>query len=121
MRPLIKTFSVDSYEFFRVHFGIVSVLLPDEFALTPTEINIMSSFMDCSQSGLVTTGTRKLVRGRLKLSESNLSNHLKRLKEKKYIIEEAGDLRVNPKVVPSSLDRQEYKIAVHVNQGADQA
>jgi hypothetical protein len=69
--------------------------------ITDKEVAILSMVVELNNDGIFTKGVRGKIQRSLGLSAAALSNHLGRMKEKNLLIED-GDLRVNPKFIPSS-------------------
>ena len=99
-----KTLSLSRSDYYRKHLGIINAILPEH--LTPREIEILAEFMSLNGSiahDRFGTTARKLVMGNLNLTLPGLSNHLKNLKDKKFI----RDDRILPILFPD-LQEQGY-------------
>lgn len=91
-----------------------AVARSDKSPITPTEVSILSIIAAHNRQALLTKGVRGKIQRALNLSPAALSNHLRRMKDKKLLIEEAGDLRTNPRIVPSGSDV--FKVTLHETQ-----
>lgn len=97
------------------HWEIMALLLKQKgINLTPKERSILTAITKTSVLGLLTKGVRGKVRRILSLAPAAFSNHTGRLKEKGLLIEEAGDLRVHPKILPTFPN--EFKIKLHARE-----
>lgn len=97
------------------HWEIMALILKQKgINLTPTERKILAAITKSNPLGLLTKGVRGKVRRVLSLNPAAFSNHSSRLKEKGILVEEAGDLRVHPKILPSF--PSEFKIKLHARQ-----
>jgi len=97
------------------HWEIMALLLKQKGVnLTAKERSILAAITKISPLGLLTKGVRGRVRRLLSLNPAAFSNHTGRLKEKGLLIEEASDLRVHPKILPSF--PSEFKIKLHARE-----
>ena len=99
MKVISKSISLDSYNYYKKHLYIINPLLPIQ--LTDKEIEVLASFMsltgDLSKDPFSTTG-RKIVMERLSLSAGGLSNYLRQLKEKGFLV----DNKIIPILIPEN-------------------
>lgn len=74
----------DSLAYYKTHLDLVNILLPKK--LTNKEVEILSHFMNERMDVHAFGATsKKIVREKLNLSDSNLSNHLRRIAPKGII------------------------------------
>lgn len=69
--------------------------------ITGTEVNILAHIASANKQGLLTKGIRRQLQQMLNLSPAALSNHLKRMRDKKLLVEVAGDLQINHIILPT--------------------
>ena len=117
-----KNFLLPSLEYYRMHFRLLSVILPA--SLTKTEIEVMaiahtlpSNLID---PYLINTVTRRMIMEKLSLSDASLSNHLSSLINKKYLLrdEATQQIVINPVAKPLP-NQQGYLIKMSINAGPD--
>lgn len=106
MKGLIR-YSIElesGLEYYKVHLTIINSMLPVQ--LTPTEIEVLATFLSVpegiKQNYIFNTGSRAYVKAKLNISASGLSNYLKPLINKGFIIKDKDTklLSVNSLVVP---------------------
>lgn len=109
MNEIVKQLKLEKLEYFETHLSIVNCFLP--IKLTPMEIKVLSSFM--SLNGDIAkdrfgTSAKKLVRTHLgNMSPASMSNYIKDLKEKGFLLEEGNTLSILPILFPKG-DEQLY-------------
>ncbi len=82
-----KTMSLSRLEYFSTHLRIINPLLP--VTLTPKEIELLANFM--SLDGIIAsdrfgTTAKKIIKERMKIKAAGISNYMKSLKNKGFII-----------------------------------
>lgn len=83
------------------HFEIVGLVVKQRgITITPKEKKILAAIAESNDLGLLTSGVRNKIRRQHGFSPAAFSNHTARLREKGLLIEEAGDLRIHPKILP---------------------
>lgn len=111
MKKVSKTISLDSSNYYRVHLELINPILP--VRLSDRELLVLSCMMgvgDCfSKEG------RKKVREKMGLSFGSLTNYIRQLKDKGFILGEDGDYRINGLIVPNG-DSQEYYFKIVRNE-----
>jgi DNA-binding MarR family transcriptional regulator len=100
-----KIISAQRQEICRTYYELIAVIAratagSDKSPITDKEVSILSVIASHNRQGLLTRGVRGKIQRTLNLSPAALSNHLGRMRTKNLIIEEAGDLRINPRFIP---------------------
>lgn len=89
MKIITKSLSLSKDKYFEKHLAIINPLLPEQ--MTNKEIEVIAAFLtlegELGKHIFSTTG-RKLVRDKLQLSNGGLSNYIKALKIKNFILED---------------------------------
>lgn len=102
MKVISKSISLDSSDYYKRHLYIINPMLPIQ--LTDKEIDVLSTFMsftgDLAKEPFSTTG-RKIVMEKLSLSAGGLSNYIRQLKEKGFLVGNSY-LQILPILVPES-------------------
>jgi DNA-binding MarR family transcriptional regulator len=102
-----KVISGDRTTVVRAYYELVAVLAKaasgaKQNAITDKEVSILTSIAVYNKATFVLTpGVRGKIQRSLGLSPSALSNHLGRMRRKNLIVEDSGDLRINPLIVPA--------------------
>lgn len=104
-----KIISGQRDEICKTYYEIIAVVTRaiaknDKSPITPTEVQILAIIATHNRQALLTKGVRGKIQRTLNMSPASLSNHLRRMREKNLLIEEAGDLRTNPRIVPKGSD-----------------
>lgn len=89
MKLIQKVFTLPKDKYYEKHLAIINPLLP--FQMTEKEIEVIAAFLEVeSELGKYTFSSigRKQVRVKLKLSNGGLSNYLRELKLKNFILED---------------------------------
>jgi hypothetical protein len=92
MREIRKYLQLEEDQYYEVHLSLINCILPVK--LTPKEIEVLSAFM--SLKGDIAKhrfgpSAKKIVMQRLGLSPAGLSNHMRSLVNKQFLIE-TGDI-----------------------------
>ena len=99
MRKVSKVVNLSSNEYYRVHLQLINPVLPVK--LSDKELDVLSYFL---MFGNLSKESRKVIREKLGMSFGSLTNHIRHLKEKGFILD--GD-ELNSVIVPDS-NSQEY-------------
>lgn len=96
----VETLSRDM--FFKVHLSLLNVMLSIHLeGMTPKEIEVLAAFMalegDIAQLRFGSSA-RKIIRKKLDMSESGLSNHMSELSRKGYIKHTDNGIIIHPKL-----------------------
>lgn len=107
MSDIKKQLRLDREEYFKVHLSIVNCFLP--IKLTPMEIEVVSSFIalsgDIAKDRFGTTA-KKIVREKLKISPAGMSNYIKTLRDKGFIISNSEkELDILPILFPEEKEQ----------------
>jgi DNA-binding MarR family transcriptional regulator len=101
MKPIFKTLKLDKIEYYVTHLSIINCVLPTK--LTPKEIEVLAWFMsfdgDIARDRFGTTA-KKIVRESLNISHQGLSNYMKSLSDKKFLLEQNGNTSILPLLHP---------------------
>lgn len=110
MSNIGKAITVSSKEeYYSKHFNIINPFLPQH--LTDTEIEILTSFMALEailiEEDMFNTEARKRVRGKLNLSTSSLSNHLRSLVKKGFLRKHdiTKRITINQILIPAEVEQ----------------
>jgi DNA-binding MarR family transcriptional regulator len=110
---IAHTLKLKKEEYYITHLRIVNALLPAK--LTEKELEVLSCFMSLDEKlideNYFNVLARKKVRLRLNLSQAGLSNHLKGMITKKFLLknEKTGLITIQPFLLPDS-NSQLYKL-----------
>ena len=101
MPDLKKLLRLGKKDYFEVHLTLINCLLPQK--MTPKEIEIVSAFM--SLEGSITeyrfgVSAKKIIKRDLTLSDAGLSNHLKSLLTKGFLINKDNTISIWPILIP---------------------
>lgn len=107
MKKVSKVVNSSGNAYYRVHLQLINPILPVQ--LSEKELDVLSYFL---MLGDLSRDSRKLVREKLGMSFGSLTNHIRHLKEKGFILE--GD-ELNGVIVPNK-GSQEYVFKL-VNNG----
>ncbi len=120
-----KTISGNRETVVRTYYELVAVIAKassgsNQSAITDKEVSILTSIAVHNKSSFVLTpGVRGKIQRTLGLSPAALSNHLGRMRKKNLIVEDSGDLKINPLIVPS--DNGTYLFKITLNEHTSQA
>lgn len=106
MNTITKSLKLQGIEYYITHLTIVNCLLP--IKMTPMEIKILAWFMSFTgelfSDRFGATG-KKIVKEKLSLSHQGLSNYIRVLKEKKFLIEKEGTITILPILFPENVEQ----------------
>lgn len=115
MKTIRKLLKLSKQEYYKKHLLIINPLLPQQ--VTTKEAEILGAFMsldgELAKDPFGTTG-RKLVRESTGTSPGGLGNHLRSLKEKRFILETNNELHFIPQLIPAK-NGQEYNFKLEIN------
>ena len=118
MKTLKKSFNLDKKEYLTKHFQLLSAISGVE--LTDKEVEVLTSFLSLDEriieEDVFNSVARKLVLEQLNISHGSLSNYIKSLVNKKFIIknEITGSIKLNPTIIPDKV-LQSYEIKIELN------
>lgn len=108
-KALIKTITVsDQKELYIRHFQILNAILPVK--LTDMQMQVLAEFMLEPVEYRFGTDARRKVSARLKLSRAGMSNYLKELALKGFLVKSTGTNKyaINETILPVSEDSCAY-------------
>jgi len=109
-----KSLILPTIEYYMTHLSIINAIIPSKLRITPREIDVLASFLSIPTSERFTSYGRKQVKDTLNLSPSSLSNHMKALITKKFILTSPDDenipIDIAPTIIPTPT--QEYHIRI---------
>lgn len=110
MKSIVKTLELNKIEYYFTHLSIVNAVLPVK--LTPKEIEVLAWFMSF-EGDLATdrfgTTARKIVRESLEISHQGLSNYMKSLVSKRFLLENQDSYQILPILQPDK-NEQTYML-----------
>lgn len=115
MSILRKVIKLNKEEYYKRHLLVINYMLPIQ--MTNKEAEVLAAFMslegDLENDPFSTTG-RKIVRSKLGISAGGLGNYLNQLKDKHFILEDEGVMKILPFLKPDK-EEQEYhfKLRIH--------
>lgn len=115
----IKTIQFnDPSEYHEMHFKLLNVILPESRKLTNKEVEVLVVVLglegDTTRYPFGTTA-RKIIMERTGVKKSGLSNYIKTLLEKGFIVEDAiGELKINSHFMPGK-DTSSYQLTFNLN------
>lgn len=96
----VETLSRDM--FFKIHLSLLNVMLSIRLeSMTPKEVEVLATFMalEGDIAGLrFGSSARKIIRKKLDMSESGLSNHMRELLRKGYIKNTENGIAIHSKL-----------------------
>jgi len=113
MKIIKKKVKLNTKDYYKTHLMIINSLLPVK--MTVKEIEIVAEFMQIDSLIRFTSKGKKIVKKNLNLSDGGLSNHIKKLREKKIIIKLEGEDILLSMLFPEE-DEQFYNFII-VNDG----
>lgn len=119
MNPIAYTLKgLSPIDYYKKHLEIVTLFLPGE--ITKTEILVLASFMslkgDIVKEDRFCTSARKIIMKDLGMVAGGLGNHLKSLRDKKYIYkDENGKFQINKYLIPDNDILQGYQFKITTN------
>lgn len=105
-------FTLEGTDYYKKHLAIINPLLPVQ--MTNKEIEVIATFLEVeSELGIYTFSSigRKKIRSKLNLSHGGLSNYIRDLKLKEFLIETDGELSVQP-ILKAEPGAQFYQIKI---------
>lgn len=111
---------LNNEDFIEKYLQIIHLLLPVQ--LDKKEIDVLSSFLSLDKSitedDMFNTFARKKVKDKLSLSSAGLSNYLRTLIDKAYLLKnkQTGTIKVNPIIIPKSND---YEFIINIKESND--
>lgn len=116
MKELKHQLKLSKEDYYDTHLSIINCLLPKK--VTPTEMKVLSTFM--SLEGHIAEyrfgpSAKKLVMQKLGLSPAGLSNHMKELVNKQFLIKRDGVISILPILWPEP-DEQFYNLKLTNNE-----
>jgi len=96
-------------EYYRTHLGIINNFIPVK--MTNREIDVLAAFMVVDNLIRFETKGKRLVKSALGLSNGSLGNHLKRLRDKKFIIK-LDNSEIIPNIFFPESDIQYYNFLI---------
>ena len=95
---------LSEYEYYDKHLNIINQFFPVQ--MTKTEIKILAGFMtlkgDNVKINRFSTDARRMIKERFRMSDGGLGNHIKALKDKKFIyVDENNVYKINPYLIPA--------------------
>lgn len=115
MNIIQKSKELEGSQYYKLHLHVINGFLHS--LLTDIEIDVLATFMslplDVSRGDVFNTYARKVAREKLNMSASSISNHLRSLQEKKYIMKEelSNRLYIVSYLLPSK-DVQGYQFRI---------
>lgn len=110
--PVIqKSLSLSRADYYQIHLSLVNAVLPKVAKLTEKELEVLALFMSFKDDiplGRFGTYARNIVKETLKLNDSGLSNYLRFLKNKRFLLERDKELIFVPAIIIPD-DIQEYR------------
>lgn len=104
-----KQLKLNKTEYFQTHLAIINCVLP--IKLTPMEIKVLAAFMsftgDIANDRFGSTA-KKMVKAELNITSAGLSNYLKSLKEKTFLISKEDRYEILPILFPN-FESQSYE------------
>lgn len=114
--PVIqKNLSLSRADYYQVHLSLVNAVIPKHAKLTEKELEVLALFMSFKEDipmGRFGTYARTIVKQTLKLNDSGLSNYLRFLKNKRFLIERDKELIFVPLIIIPD-DTQEYRFKLN--------
>lgn len=121
MSVIQKSLKLNIKEYYTTHLNIINSIFPKR--LTDKEIEILSEFMslDSSITGvdMFNTYARKIIKENLKMSSGSLSNHLKSMLDKDFLIKDKITNRISVRefLLPNeNWQGYQFKIIKQVNE-----
>ena len=109
-KTLAKTLTLNKIDYFNMHLSLVNCLLPVK--MSHKEIEILAcalSFDGILANDRFSTTGKKIIRQTIKpeISHPGLSNYMKSLKQKGFLVEKEGRLEIIPLLHPNKT-QQDY-------------
>ena len=112
MEVITKTLRLEKIEYYITHLSIVNCVLPVK--LTPKEIEVLAWFMSFDgdmAKDRFGTKAKKTVRIAMTLTHQGLSNYMRSLADKKFLLERDGKMEILPILHPNK-DKQKYMLTL---------
>jgi DNA-binding MarR family transcriptional regulator len=113
MEQIKKLLQLPKHEYYEAHLQIINPVLPVK--LTPKEIEVLAAFMSLEGSLAeyrFGPAGKKAVMKRLNLTPQGLSNHMRELKSKEFILEakdeedkDTGIINILPLLIPEKSEQ----------------
>lgn len=116
MKTIRQALKLRKQDYYEKHLSIINPMLPEH--LTPGEIRVLAAFMSLDEGlkkYMFGTTSRKEVMNTLNLSPGGLGNYLRDLKLKEFIIEEQGEMRILPILIPEE-KQQDYQFKLIIDE-----
>lgn len=101
MKEIKKLLQVSREDYFEIHLSLLNCILPVK--MTPREIEVISAFMslegDIAEFRFGTSG-KKIVRERLEISSAGLSNFMRSLINKGFLVKRGDLISFFPILIP---------------------
>lgn len=121
MNPIAyKIENLSPVEYFKKHLEIVTTIMPGK--ITEKEIEVLASFMaltgDVIEKDRFGTSARKIVMEQLNLKAGGLGNHLRSLRDNRYIYhpENSKSYEINKWLIPDNKKFQKYQFTIVSNE-----
>ena len=109
-----KALTLPTLEYYVTHLSVINIVIPPILRISPREIDVLGAFLSLPAETRFTSYGRKQVRDTLELSPSSLSNHIKALINKKFILASPEDentpIGIADNIIPTPT--QEYHIRI---------
>lgn len=106
--PIRKLLKLEKGDYYETHLALVNCVLPVK--MTPMELKVLAAFMALEGDiALVRFGpsAKKIVMRQLELSPSGMSNYMKQLVDKGFLIERGDTINILPILIPKP-NKQDY-------------
>ena len=106
MNPITKLLRLAKYEYYEMHLSIISPFLPER--LTTMEIKVLSRFMALEGDIAIYrfgSTARKVVKENLELTTAGLSNYMRTLTEKKFLVHNGDLIEILPILFPEKQEQ----------------
>ena len=119
MKIIQQAFKLDKDKYYVVHLGILNAILPVK--LTDKELEVLAAFMGLDKNivedSYFNPIARKIVLKKLKLSPAGLSNHLKAMIDKGFLIKNSitNNITIKEFLLPE-IDGQGYQFKIIKNE-----
>lgn len=115
MKVIQRVFELSQVEYYQTHLKIINTVLP--LNITDKEIEVLSHFMVLPPEILKYDNFNSLARSRVKeslnLSDAGLSNHIKSLRNKKFVRAEGKNLFIEKALIPDN-SKQGYNLILKI-------
>ena len=115
MKVIQRDFELEKLEFYKTHLRIVNAILPVN--ITNKELEIMAEFLilpkELTNGNMFNTLARREVIKRLGLNDGGMSNHIKNMKKKGYIVKQGEYYGIAPALLPDQ-EVQGYNLKLKI-------